>query len=195
MSDHDQPTAGGGIDYTRIVHGPDETGRPAPGTATIPAVDDVTLPERVDFGIDSLGQWRIELRAGDGSLLDLTDDHLGEDPLDLAAYPTDNPAGAVDLHAELTRRFPYSRIVWRPGVMNSLDEATAAAHRALATAAKDRKAARAAADAANASLRKALPLAVNAQLGPAEIAARTGYARSTITSALTGLIPAQDTDR
>jgi hypothetical protein len=36
---------------------------------------------------------------------------------------------------------------------------------------------------------------VKAGLGPAEIAARTGYARSTITSALTGLIPAQDTAR
>lgn len=131
--------------------------------------------------------------AADGSLLDLSHDGMGNQPLDLAAYPTDNPAGAVDLHAELTRRFPDSQIVWRPGVMNSLDEATAAAHRVLAVAAKDRKTARAATDTANASLHKALPLAVKAGLGPAEIATRTGYARSTITSALAATVPAQDT--
>ncbi|MEU1596653.1 hypothetical protein ABZ468_28330 [Streptomyces sp. NPDC005708] len=176
------------------MHGPDGTGHRMPGMVDA-APSAVRLPERVDFGIDSLGQWSVEVRAHDGSLLDLTDDGKGNQPLDLSTYPTDNPAGAVDLHAERTRRFPNSQIVWRPGVMNSLDEHTAAAHRALATAAKDRKAARDATDTANASLRKALPLAVKAGLGPAEIAARTGYARSTITSTLTGLIPAQGTAR
>ncbi|MFJ4923344.1 hypothetical protein [Streptomyces sp. NPDC088725] len=194
MSEHDQPTAGGGIDYTSIVRGTEGTGPTMPGMFDS-APGAVRVPGRVDFGIDSLGQWHIEVRAHDGQLLEVTDDGMGNQPIDLAAYPTDNPAGAVDLHAELTRRFPDSQVVWRPGVMNSLDEASAAAHRALAAAAKDRKAARAAADTAGASLRKALPLAVKARLGPAEIATRTGYARSTITSALTDLIPAQDNTR
>ncbi|MGI5514936.1 hypothetical protein [Streptomyces sp. CA-106131] len=191
MSEHDQATAGGGIDYTSIVHSPDGPGLP-PGTVGIDT-SGINRPQRVDFGIDTLGQWCIEARAADGTLLDLTDDGMGEKPIDPAAYPTDNPAGAVGLHTELTRRFPDSQIVWRPGVMNSLDEHTAAAHRALATAAKDRKAARTATDTANASLRKALPLAEKAGLGPAEIATRTGYARSTITAALSSRTPTEGT--
>lgn len=67
--------------------------------------------------------------------------------------------------------------------MNSLDEHQAAAHRALAAAAAGRVAARKARAKAEESLRKALPLAQTAKMGPTEIAERTGYARSTITKA------------
>ncbi|WP_435600538.1 hypothetical protein [Streptomyces sp. C10-9-1] len=95
--------------------------------------------------------------------------------IDLSAYPVDNPAGAVALHEELGRRFPGATVIWKPGVMNSLDGHRAAAHRALA--------ARTAAAKTEKSLREALPLAETAGLGPGEIAIRTGYARSTITKA------------
>lgn len=189
MTEQDEHTAGTGISYAGLGGGEAHYG----GVRVVdPDPSAVKLPARVDFGIDSLGRWSVEVRAEDGTLLDLTDDGLGEGPVDLSAYPTDNPAGAVGLQAELQRRFPDSQIIWRPGVMNSLDEHTAAAHRALATAAKDRKAARAATETANASLRTALRLAKKAELGPADIATRTGYARSTITSALSGL-PATET--
>ncbi|MFE1557446.1 hypothetical protein ACFW6V_21025 [Streptomyces sp. NPDC058734] len=176
MSEESQRSPVGGIDYTRFMG--DKT---VPGTVPLA---DVPKPQRVDFGIDTLGQWRIEVRTEDGTLLDWADDGLGEEPADLSAYPVDSPVGAVDLQAELKRRFPDSAIVWRPGVMNSLDEHRAAAHRALATAAADRAKANEAADDAEVSLRKALHLARLAGIGPTEIAERTGYARSTITKAL-----------
>ncbi|MEU6757756.1 hypothetical protein [Streptomyces sp. NPDC046685] len=176
MPEESQSPPGGGIDYTTFMY--DKT---VPGT--VPLVD-VHRPQRVDFGIDTPGQWRIEVRAEDGTLLDWTDDGLGEEPADLSAYPADSPVGAVDLQAELKRRFPDSAVVWRPGVMNSLDEHRAAAHRALAAAAADRAKANEAADGAEVSLRKALRLAQPAGIGPTEIAERTGYARSTITKTL-----------
>lgn len=176
MSEESQSPPGGGIDYTKFMY--DET---VPGT--VPLVE-VLMPRRVDFGIDTLGQWCIEVRAEDGTLLDVTDDGWGEDRIDLSAYPVDSPVGAVDLQAELKRRFPDSAIAWRPGVMNSLDEHRAAAHRALATAAADRAKSKEAADHAEVSLRKALRLAQPAGIGPTEIAERTGYARSTITKTL-----------
>lgn len=176
MSEESQSPPEVGIDYTTFMY--DKT---VPGT--VPLVD-VPRPHRVDFGIDTLGQWRIEVRAEDGTLLDWTDDGLGEEPADLCAYPVDSPVGAVDLQAELKRRFPDSAIVWRPGVMNSPDEHRAAAHRALATAAADRAKSKEAADDAEVSLRKALRLAQPAGIGPTEIAERTGYARSTITKTL-----------
>lgn len=147
MSEESQSPPGGGIDYTTFMYDKTVPGR-------VPLVD-VPRPQRVDFGIDTLGQWRIEVRAEDGTLLDWADDGLGEEPADLSAYPVDSPVGAVDLQAELKRRFPDSAIVWRPGVMNSLDEHRASAHRALATAATDRAKSKEAADHAEVSLRKA----------------------------------------
>lgn len=176
MSEESQSPPGGGIDYSAFMYG-----KTVPGT--VPLVD-VPHPYRVDFGIDPLGQWRIEVRAEDGTLLDWADDGLGEEPADLSAYPVDSPVGAVDLQAELKRRFPDSAVVWRPGVMNSLDKHRATAHRALATAAADRSKAMEAADDAEVSLRKALRLAQPVGIGPTEIAERTGYARSTITKTL-----------
>ncbi|MFE3559440.1 hypothetical protein ACFXKW_31985 [Streptomyces sp. NPDC059193] len=176
MSEESQRPPGGGIDYTKFMY--DKT---VPGTVPLAGVP---RPHRVDFGIDTLGQWRIEVRAEDGTLLDWADDGLGEEPADLSAYPVDSPVGAVDLQAELKRRFPDAVIVWRPGVMNSLDEHRAAAHRALATAAADRAKANEAADDAEVSLRRALHLAQPVGIGPTEIAERTGYARSTITKSL-----------
>ncbi len=117
------------------------------------------------------------------------EDPAGADPspVDLAAYPTDNPAAAVALQQALATRYPQATVAWRPGVMNSFNEATAAAHRALAAAATDRETARATAETATASLRTAARLAQTAGLGPVEIAERTGYARSTITKILAGL--------
>lgn len=176
MSEESQSPPPVGIDYTTFMD--DKT---VPGS--VPLVD-VPRPQRVDFGIDTLGQWRIEVRAEDGTLLDWADDGLGEEPADLSVYPVDSPVGAVDLQAELKRRFPDSAIVWRPGVMNSLDEHRASAHRALAAAAADRTNAKEAAGLAEVSLREALRLAEPAGIGPTEIAARTGYARSTITKTL-----------
>lgn len=75
----------------------------------------VPRPQRVDFGIDTLGQWCIEVRAEDGTLLGWADDGLGEDPADLSAYPVDSPVGAVDLQADLKRRFPDAGSCGGPG--------------------------------------------------------------------------------
>lgn len=189
MSEEQQTAAEPGIDYAKLGLGDDIPG-------IVPLVE-VKTPHTVGFGIDALGEWRIEVHTADGTALDAAqwwtahvddgDDTVGEDDdgavIDLSAYPVDSPAGAVALQEELGRRFPEATIIWKPGVMNSLDEHRAAAHRALAAAAADRIAARTATAKAEKSLREALPLAEAAGLGPGEIATRTGYARSTVTKA------------
>ncbi|WP_329167083.1 hypothetical protein OHB49_43390 (plasmid) [Streptomyces sp. NBC_01717] len=48
MSEYDQPTAGGSIDYAGIVHGPDGTGSRRPGRFDADPLA-VRLLERVDF--------------------------------------------------------------------------------------------------------------------------------------------------
>jgi DNA-directed RNA polymerase specialized sigma24 family protein len=160
------------------------TGPAEPATVGEPAV--IRRPvARVAFGIDALGRWRVETRDGHGALLHDSAATDGETPpLDLAGYPTDDPAAAVALQQALRARHPGAEVAWRPGVMDTLDENAAAAHRALAAAGADRQAARAAADHAAASLRAAVQLARDAGLGPVEIADRTGYARSTVTKLL-----------
>ncbi|MEV3855303.1 hypothetical protein AB0J38_13365 [Streptomyces sp. NPDC050095] len=199
MSEGQQTIAGAGIDYTRLGLGDD-----IPGTV---AMVEIPTPHTVDFGIDALGQWCIAVHAADGSLLDTArwwtehvddaeDDGDGEEDgepvVDLSGYPVDSPAGAVALQEELQRRFPEAAVVWKPGVMNTLNEERAAAHKALVVAAADRIAAREAAAAAEKSLREALVLTEAGGLGPGEISSRTGYARSTITKALGQLGAAAD---
>ncbi len=147
------------------------------GTGTPPT--DAPAPKRVEFGIDALGQWHVALRTHDGTVFG-----PAVEGIDFWAYPVDSPAAAVELQAELQRRFPEAVIVWKPGVMDSLDQQRAAAHRVLAGVAADRRAARTATAKAEKSLREALPLAVAAGMSPGEIAEHTGYARSTITKAL-----------
>jgi hypothetical protein len=193
MSEGQQTATAPGIDYARLGLGDDIPG-------VVPLVE-VKTPHTVGFGIDALGEWRIEVHAADGTPLDATQwwtahvdsDDGDEAVIDLSAYPVDSPADAVALQEELGRRFPEATIIWKPGVMNSLDEHRAAAHRALAAAAADRIAARTATAKAEKSLREALPLAEAAGLGPGEIATRTGYARSTITKAQTSLETGQAT--
>lgn len=48
VSEYDQPTAGGSIDYAGIVHGPDGTGSRRPGRFDADPLA-VRLLERVDF--------------------------------------------------------------------------------------------------------------------------------------------------
>lgn len=81
MSEESQSPPEVGIDYTTFMY--DKT---VPGTIQLV---DIPRPYRVDFGIDTLGQWRIEVRAEDGTLLDWADDGLGEEPADLSAYSAD----------------------------------------------------------------------------------------------------------
>lgn len=189
MSEELQGSSGGGISYADGVPDAAGSGLGLPGIVDVPATG-IKMPERVDFGIDGLGQWRIEVRATDGTLLLGTEDiGCGED-LDLAAFPVDSPAGAVALQELLKQRFESADIVWRPGVMNSTDEQRSLAQRALAAAGSDRKAARRSAETAENSLRPALDKARAAGIGPGEMARRTGYARSTITKALNHLAPA-----
>lgn len=170
----------------------DDHGHSLSGAVQVPT-DSQQLSGRVDFGIDGFGVWRIEVRAKDGTLLHTSEDGWQEESIDLTAFPVDSPAGAVALQEALTARYRFAEIVWRPGVMNSVDEHRTAAHRALAAAATARETARKAAEAAEKSLREALPLAQAAGIGPGEMARRTGYARSTITKALNGLATLSDT--
>uniref|UniRef100_A0AAU2ABG2 Uncharacterized protein n=1 Tax=Streptomyces sp. NBC_00093 TaxID=2975649 RepID=A0AAU2ABG2_9ACTN len=142
MPEGQQTTTAPGIDYTRLGLGDDIPG-------LVPLVG-VKTPHTVGFGIDALGKWCIEAHAADGTAPDPTqwwtahvdseDDISDEDEavIDLSAYPVDNPAGAVALQEELGRRFPEATIIWKPGVMNSLDEHRTSAHRALAAAAAAR---------------------------------------------------------
>ncbi|MGW1616764.1 hypothetical protein ACWCQZ_46740 [Streptomyces sp. NPDC002285] len=152
------------------------------GENTAPAA----RPKQVEFGIDALGQWHVALRTHDGTRVRLGAAAFGPDgeQIDFSAHPVDSPAAAVELQAELQRRFPKAVIVWKPGVMDSLDPQRAAAQRLLASVAADRLAARKATAKADTSLRQALPLAVAAGMGPGEIAEHTGYARSTIAKAM-----------
>ncbi|MFD7058339.1 hypothetical protein [Streptomyces sp. NPDC059906] len=188
MSEGQQTTAGPGVGSSRLGLGDDISG-------VVPLVEAGT-PHTVSFGIDALGEWRIEVHAADGAPLDAAwwwtahaDDTVtdsedeGAAVIDLSAYPANSPAGALALQEELKHRFPEAGVVWKPGVMDSLDEHRAAAHRALAVTAADRIAARQATAKAEKSLREALPLAQASGMGPTEIAERTGYARSTVTKA------------
>ncbi|MEU3279175.1 hypothetical protein [Streptomyces antibioticus] len=189
MSEELQGSSGGGISYADVVPDTAAPGLGLPGIVDVPTTG-LKMPERVDFGIDGLGQWCIEVRAKDGTLLLGTEDIGDGDDLDLATFPVDSPAGAVALQEVLKQRFKFADIVWRPGVMNSIDEQRSLAQRALAAAGTDREAAREATENAEKSLREALPLARAAGIGPGEMARRTGYARSTITKALNSLASA-----
>lgn len=185
MAEDNQGGTEGGIDYASIT-GPDGREQLVPGIVPV-SPEGIQMPERVDFGIDGLRQWRIEVRAKDGTLLHTSEDGWHEEDFTLAEFPTDSPAGAVALQEALKARYRFAEVVWRPGVMNSVDEQRALAHQGLAVAAADRESAREATEAAEKSLREALPLGQAAGIGPGEMARRTGYARSTIAKALNSL--------
>jgi hypothetical protein len=193
VSEQSHSPAGAGISYSDLTQSGEDSVQSmasrmpdTPGIVDISAVG-VNLPERVDFGIDALGQWCIEVRAQDGTLLEASEEHGSRHGLDLAAYPVDSPAGAVALQEALKKRYQPAEIVWRPGVMNSADEQRALAHRVLAAAAADRQTAIKATEMAETSLRAALEKARAVGIGPGEMAQRTGYARSTIAKALRNL--------
>jgi hypothetical protein len=161
---------------------PAPAGDPAPTAKPGPRSDSSagpsSTPATVIFGITTLGQWAVELRDEHGATLP---DVPTEPTLDPATFATHDPAAAVALQAALRARYPTAEVVWRPGVMDTLNEHTAAAHRALAEVRVARDQARAATEAADALLRAAIPFARTARIGTAEIGERTGYARSTIT--------------
>lgn len=133
------------------------------------------------------GSGVIEVRAKDGTMLETAEYYWSRHGLDLAKFPVGSPAGAVALQEALKQRYQLAEIVWRPGVMNSVDEQRALAQQALATAAADRQTAHEAAETAETSLRQALEKARAAGIESGEMARRTGYARSTITKALRNL--------
>ncbi|WP_030950223.1 hypothetical protein [Streptomyces sp. NRRL S-646] len=62
MPEGQQPAADSAIDYSRLG-----LGDHIPGV--VPLVE-VKTPHRVVFGIDALGQWRIEVHAQDGTSLE-----------------------------------------------------------------------------------------------------------------------------
>jgi hypothetical protein len=168
VSEESQKPGGGGIDYASLVPDPDGCEQPvSDGTDVTPLT--LKAPERVDFGIDAFGQWCIEVRAKDGTLLETAEYHRSRHGLDLAEFPADSPAGAVALQEALKQRYQFAEIVWRPGVMNSVDEKRSLAQRALAAAAADRQAAIEAAETAETSLRQALEKARAAGIGSGEM--------------------------
>ncbi|MFJ2444350.1 hypothetical protein ACIOWG_28780 [Streptomyces sp. NPDC087658] len=114
------------------------------------------------------------MRAKDSTLLETAEYYWSRHGLDLAEFPVDSPAGAVALQEALKQRYQLAEIVWRPGVMNSIDEQRALAQRALAAAAADRQAAHEAAETAETSLRQALEKARAAGVGSGEMAGAPG---------------------
>ena len=129
----------------------------------------------VAFGVDTLGQWRVDI-------LDAADRPVDVDlELTLEDYPTGELTGALALQQALQEHFPGVPVTWRPGVMNTLDAGVIQARRALAAAAADRVTARDAEQQARTSLVDAVRAATSAGIGPVEMSEATGYARSTIT--------------